>query len=657
MPRNFGAFFIIKYTKQTTYNNTTPIMSDAIKHECGIALLRLKKPLEFYKEKYGTAFYGIQKMYLLMEKQHNRGQDGAGFASIKFDVEPGERYISRVRSNKAQPIQDIFAQINDRINEELEHHPEYQDNVQLQKDHIPYIGELFLGHVRYGTFGKNSLESVHPFLRQNNWMHRNLIVAGNFNMTNVTELFNSLVELGQHPKEMADTVTVMEKIGHFLDDEVTDLYQECKNNGLSKREASPVIAEKLDIAKILKRASKGWDGGYAMAGLLGHGDSFVFRDPAGIRPAYFYEDDEIVVVASERPVIQTSFNVPFEKVQELQPGHALIIKKNGTVSQQEIITPTVKKACSFERIYFSRGSDAEIYQERKQLGKLILPAVLESIDNDTDNTVFSFIPNTAETSFYGMVEAANDFLNQRKNQFILDNRKTLTKEKLEEILSVKIRTEKIAIKDAKLRTFITEDSSRDDLVAHVYDVTYGVIKPTDNLVIIDDSIVRGTTLKKSILKMMDRLNPKRIVVVSSAPQIRYPDCYGIDMAKLEGLIAFQAAIELLKERNLYKIVDDVYKKCKSQEKLKDADVVNYVNEIYAPFSDSEISNKIAALLHPGDINAEVKIIFQTVDNLHIACPKNLGDWYFTGDYPTAGGNRVVNKAFMNFYEGKDARAY
>lgn len=632
-------------------------MSDAIKHECGIALLRLKKPLEFYKEKYGTAFYGIQKMYLLMEKQHNRGQDGAGFASIKLDVEPGERYISRVRSNKPQAIQDVFAQINERINDELVLHPEYHDNVALQKANIPYIGELFLGHVRYGTFGKNSIESVHPFLRQNNWMHRNLILAGNFNMTNVKELFNSLVELGQHPKEMADTVTVMEKIGHFLDDEVTDLYQECKNNGLSKREASPVIAEKLDIAKILKRASKGWDGGYAMAGLLGHGDAFVFRDPAGIRPTYFYEDDEIVVVASERPAIQTSFNVPFEKVQELQPGHALIIKKNGTITEEEIITPTIKKACSFERIYFSRGSDAEIYQERKELGRLILPAVLKAIDNDTDNTVFSYIPNTAETSFYGMVEAANDFLNQRKNQFILNNRKTLTKEKLEEILSVKIRTEKIAIKDVKLRTFITEDSSRDDLVAHVYDVTYGVIKPTDNLVIIDDSIVRGTTLKKSILKMMGRLNPKRIVVVSSAPQIRYPDCYGIDMAKLEGLIAFQAAVELLKERNLYHIVNDVYKKCKSQENIKDADVVNYVTKIYASFSEFEISNKIAELLHPEDINAEVKIIFQTVENLHIACPKNLGDWYFTGDYPTPGGNRVVNKAFMNFYEGKDARAY
>ena len=632
-------------------------MSDAVKHECGIALLRLKKPLDYYKQKYGSAFYGIQKMYLLMEKQHNRGQDGAGFASIKFDVEPGERYISRVRSNKAQPIQDIFDQINDRINEELEQHPEYQDNVALQKENLPYIGELFLGHVRYGTFGKNSIESVHPFLRQNNWMHRNLIVAGNFNMTNVTELFNSLVELGQHPKELADTVTVMEKIGHFLDDEVTDLYQECKNNGLSKREASPVIAEKLDIAKILKRASKGWDGGYAMAGLLGHGDSFVFRDPAGIRPAYFYEDEEIVVVASERPVIQTSFNVPFEKVQELLPGNALIIKKNGSVSQEEIITPSIKKACSFERIYFSRGSDAEIYQERKELGKLILPAVLEAIEDDTDNTVFSFIPNTAETSFYGMIEAANDFLNHRKNQFILDNRKTLTKEKLEEILSVKIRTEKIAIKDAKLRTFITEDSSRDDLVAHVYDVTYGVIKPSDNLVIIDDSIVRGTTLKKSILRMMDRLNPKRIVVVSSAPQIRYPDCYGIDMAKLEGLIAFQAAIDLLKERNLYHIVEEVYHKCKAQEKLKDAEVVNFVTEIYAPFTDTEISNKIAEMLHPEDIKAEIKIIFQTVANLHLACPKNLGDWYFTGDYPTPGGNRVVNRAFMNFYEGKDARAY
>jgi amidophosphoribosyltransferase len=632
-------------------------MSDAIKHECGIALLRLKKPLEFYKEKYGSAFYGIQKMYLLMEKQHNRCQDGAGFASIKLDVQPGERYISRVRSNDAQPIQDVFAQINDRINSEMALHPEYADNVDLQKANLPYIGELFIGHVRYGTFGKNNIESVHPFLRQNNWMHRNLIVAGNFNMTNVKELFDSLVELGQHPKEMADTVTVMEKIGHFLDEEVIDLYLECKNNGLNKRESSSVIAEKLDIAKILKRASRGWDGGYAMAGLLGHGDAFVLRDPAGIRPAYFHEDDEIVVVASERAVIQTVFNVAFEDVVELEPGNALIIKKDNTVSVKEIITPTVKKACSFERIYFSRGSDAEIYQERKNLGKLILPAVLEAINNDTDNTVFSYIPNTAETSFYGMVEAANDFLNQRKNQFILNNRKTLTKEGLEEILSVKIRTEKVAIKDAKLRTFITEDSSRDDLVAHVYDVTYGVIKPTDNLVIIDDSIVRGTTLKMSILKMMDRLHPKRIVVVSSAPQIRYPDCYGIDMAKLEGLIAFQAALALLKERNLYHIVDEVYTKCKEQENLPDAQLVNYVTKIYEPFTDTEISDKIAKLLKIESIKAEVKIIFQSIDKLHEACPKNLGDWYFTGDYPTPGGNRVVGRAVMNFYEGKNDRAY
>jgi amidophosphoribosyltransferase len=661
MPQFLGHFLFkngFTKRKRTThniqYNNT---MSDALKHECGIALVRLLKPLEFYKEKYGTAFYGIQKMYLLMEKQHNRGQDGAGFASIKLDVEAGERYISRVRSNHAQPIQDVFAQINDRINEEMALHPEYADDVALQKANIPYIGELFLGHVRYGTFGKNSIESVHPFLRQNNWMHRNLILAGNFNMTNVKELFQSLVELGQHPKEMADTVTVMEKIGHFLDNAVTDLYQECKNEGLNKREASPVIAERLDIAKILTRASKNLDGGYAMAGLLGHGDAFVFRDPAGIRPAYFYQDDEIVVVASERPVIQTVFNVPFEKVQEIEPGNALIIKKNGTVSMKEILVPTVKKACSFERIYFSRGSDAEIYQERKNLGKLILPAVLESIDQDTDNTVFSYIPNTAETSFYGLVEAAQDFLNQRKNNFILENRNSLTKETLQELLAVKIRTEKVAIKDAKLRTFITEDSSRDDLVAHVYDVTYGVIKPTDNLVIIDDSIVRGTTLKMSIIKMMDRLKPKRIVIVSSAPQIRYPDCYGIDMAKLEGLVAFRAALELLKERNLYHIVDEVYIKCKAQENYQDNEVVNYVTAIYAPFQPQEVSDKIAQMLSSPEINAEVKIIFQTVEDLHIACPKNLGDWYFTGDYPTPGGNRVVNRAFMNFYEGKDARAY
>ena len=632
-------------------------MSDAIKHECGIALLRLKKPLEYYKEKYGTAFYGVEKMYLLLEKQHNRGQDGAGLASIKLDVNPGERYISRVRSNQAQPIQDIFAQINARINQELEVHPEYKDNVALQKENIPYVGEVFLGHVRYGTFGKNSIENVHPFLRQNNWMHRNLIVAGNFNMTNVKELFGDLVRLGQHPKQMADTVTVMEKIGHFLDDEVTDLYQKCKEEGLTKQEASPVIAERLDIGRILRRASKNWDGGYAMAGLIGHGDAFVTRDPAGIRPAYYYQDEEIVVVASERPVIQTVFNVPFDAIQEITPGHALIIKKNGTVIDEKVREATQKNACSFERIYFSRGSDAEIYQERKDLGKLVLPQVLNAIDNDTDNTVFSYIPNTAETSFFGMVEAANDFLNQRKIDTILQHKEQLSPDKLKEILDVKIRSEKIAIKDAKLRTFITNDDSRDDMVAHVYDVTYGVVKPTDNLVIIDDSIVRGTTLKKSIIKMMDRLNPKKIVIVSSAPQIRYPDCYGIDMAKLETLIAFQAMLALLKENNKYHMVEEVYTKCKAQEHKQDSEVINYVNELYGQFTDEQISDKIAEMLKESTIKAEIKIIFQSVENLHKACPKNLGDWYFTGNYPTDGGNRVVNRAFMNFYEGKDARAY
>ncbi len=632
-------------------------MSDALKHECGIAQLRLLKPLEYYKEKYGTAFYGVNKMYLMMEKQHNRGQDGAGLASIKLNTQPGDRYISRIRSNAAQPIQDIFAQINDRINEEIKQHPEYADDVALQKKHIPYLGELFLGHVRYGTFGKNSVENVHPFLRQNNWMHRNLIVAGNFNMTNVHQLFNNLVELGQHPKEKADTVTVMEKIGHFLDDEVRKLYKKLKNEGYSKVEASPLIAEQLKVSKILRKSAKNWDGGYAMAGLLGHGDSFVLRDPAGIRPCYYYRDDEVVVVASERPVIQTVFNVDFDKVEELPPGHAIITKKNGEVRIKQILEPLERKACSFERIYFSRGSDAEIYKERKMLGKLLMPEVLKAIDHDTVNTVFSFIPNTAETSFYGMVEAAQDELNKQKNDTILAEKETLTDERLQEILAHRLRTEKIAIKDAKLRTFITEDSSRDDLVAHVYDVTYGVVKPEDNLVIIDDSIVRGTTLKKSILKMMDRTNPKKIIVISSAPQIRYPDCYGIDMARLENLVAFQAALALLKENDQLNIVEEVYEKCKKQVDLDDKEVKNFVKEIYAPFTDEQISDKIAELLSDESIKAEVKIIFQSVENLHKACPKNLGDWYFTGDYPTFGGNRVVNRAFINFYEGSTDRAY
>ena len=632
-------------------------MSDAIKHECGIALVRLKKPLQFYKDKYGTAFYGINKMYLLMEKQHNRGQDGAGFASIKLDMNPGERYISRVRSVAQQPIQDVFEQINERINTVLVNNPECANNAALQKRMVPYLGEVMLGHVRYGTFGKNSVESVHPFLRQNNWMHRNLIIAGNFNMTNTTELFQNLIDLGMHPKEKADTITILENIGHFLDQGVAKLYKKAKKKGLSKMEASAHIIENLNIEKILKKSAKNWDGGYAMAGLLGHGDAFVLRDPAGIRPAYYYKDDEVVVVASERPVIQTVFNVPFDDVKEIDPGNAIILKKDGRMSISEILTPLTRKSCSFERIYFSRGSDAEIYQERKELGRLIMPKVLSAIGHDTENSVFSFIPNTAETSFYGMLDAAQNELNKQKNAAILKEANNLTPERLGEIQAHKIRTEKIAIKDVKLRTFITDDSSRDDLVAHVYDVTYGVVKPTDNLVIIDDSIVRGTTLKKSILRMLDRLHPKQIVVVSSAPQIRYPDCYGIDMARLEKLVAFNAAIELHKDNGTDAIIEEIYHKCKKQLELADAAVINHVKDLYAPFTDEQISDKIAEIISEEGITTKVKLIFQSVDDLHKACPKNLGDWYFTGDYPTSGGNRVVNRAYVNFFEGNPERAY
>jgi amidophosphoribosyltransferase len=632
-------------------------MSDALKHECGIAMVRLLKPLQYYKDKYGTAFYGINKMYLLMEKQHNRGQDGAGFASVKFNVDPGTRFISRIRSNESQPIQDIFGQINNRLNTVLEKNPDKKNDVAWQEENMPYVGNLFLGHVRYGTFGKNSIESVHPFLRQSNWKHQNLIVAGNFNMTNSNQLLEELVELGQHPKEFTDTVTVMEKIGHFLEEEVASLYLKAKEKGYTKKDASPFIEEYLDLQNVLQRSSKNWDGGYAMAGLLGHGDAFVLRDPSGIRPTYFYQDDEVVVVASERPVIQTVFNVEIDKVQELERGHALIIKKDGTIAVKSILEQKPKKSCSFERIYFSRGSDASIYKERKNLGKLVFPQILKSIDNDITNSVFSYIPNTAETSFYGMIEAAEDVLNQQKTTKILAGGTKLSAEKVTEILSERPRFEKIAIKDAKLRTFIADDNSRDDLVAHVYDVTYGVVKPTDNLVIIDDSIVRGTTLKKSIIKILDRLNPKKIVVVSSAPQIRYPDCYGIDMARINDFIAFKAAIELLKDTHQYHIVDEVYAKSIAQRGKPDAEIVNFVKEIYAPFTREEISEKTAQMLKTDDINAEVEVIYQSVENLHIACPDNLGDWYFTGDYPTDGGHRVVNEAFINFYEGNDKRAY
>ena len=645
MPRKFWGFFI------------QFVMSDPIKHECGISLIRLLKPLEYYKEKYGTAFYGVNKMYLMMEKQHNRGQDGAGFASIKMDMDPGERYMSRVRSAQQQPIQDIFAQINNRINTSLAEHPEYVNDVAWQKKNIPYIGELLMGHVRYGTFGKNSIESVHPFLRQNNWMHRNLIVAGNFNMTNVDELFSNLVELGQHPKEKADTVTVMEKIGHFLDDAVAKLYKRIKKEGYTKREASALIAERLNVGKILRKASKNWDGGYAMSGLIGHGDAFVMRDPAGIRPAYYYKDDEVVVVASERPVIQTVFNVDFDDVKELDPGHAVIVKKSGDMALKQILEPTERKACSFERIYFSRGSDKEIYQERKKLGKLVFPEILKSIDNDLENTVFSYIPNTAETSFFGMVKEAQNYLNKKKEEQILALGPNMTGEQLHKILAIRPRIEKVAIKDAKLRTFITQDSNRDDLVTHVYDISYGSVKPTDNLVIIDDSIVRGTTLKRSILKILDRLSPKKIVVVSSAPQIRYPDCYGIDMAKLEDFVAFKAAKALHEDHGTTHLIKEIYEKCLTQTDPSNKNAVNYVQEFYAPFSAKQISKKIGEILSPEGINAEVEIIYQTIEGLHSACPKNLGDWYFTGNYPTPGGNRIVNKAFVNFFEGKNERAY
>ena len=632
-------------------------MSDAIKHECGIALVRLKKPLQYYKDKYGTAFYGLNKMYLLMEKQHNRGQDGAGLASIKFDVEPGQRYISRVRSNKTQPIQHVFKKINDRLNDAIEKHPDKTDDVQWQVNNMPYIGNVFLGHVRYGTFGKNSMESVHPFLRQSNWRHQNLIVAGNFNMTNAMELLNELIELGQHPKEFTDTVTVMEKIGHFLELEVAKLYQEAKDLGMTKIEASPYIEENLDIQRILQRSAKNWDGGYAMAGLIGHGDAFVLRDPNGIRPTYFFEDDEAVVVASERPVIQTVFNVQLDDIKELDRGHALIIKKNGNTSIQQVLEPREKKSCSFERIYFSRGSDASIYEERKNLGKFVFPQVRKSIKDDISNTVFSFIPNTAEISFYGMTEAAEDVLNSQKTNKILSGQRNISADEVTEILSERPRFEKIAIKDAKLRTFIADDNSRDDLVAHVYDVTYGVVKSTDNLVVIDDSIVRGTTLKKSIIKILDRLHPKKIVVVSSAPQIRYPDCYGIDMARIGDFIAFKAAVELLKDIQQEYILEEVYNKCKNQVNLVDSEVVNYVKEVYAPFTDEQISKKIAEMLKTSEIKADIEVIYQKVEDLHRACPDNLGDWYFTGDYPTDGGNRVVNNAYINYFEGNNKRAY
>jgi len=633
-------------------------MSDPIKHECGIVMIRLRKPLEYYQKKYGTALYGLNKLYLLMEKQHNRGQDGAGVATIKLDVDPGNRYISRHRSNSSKPIKDIFDKINMKFWEISETQPEKLQDPEWLKANVSFVGELLLGHLRYGTFGGNNIEYCHPFLRQNNWKTRNLVLAGNFNLTNVDELFGLLLNLGQHPKEKSDTVTVLEKIGHFIDVENQDLFEKFKNEGRPNKEISGLIGDHMDVPRVLKRASKEFDGGYVMCGLIGHGDAFVLRDPAGIRPCHYYIDDEIVVVASERPAIQTAMNVKYDEVQTLDPGTAMVIKKNGEISFNEINKPLPRKECSFERIYFSRGSDADIYTERKKLGKYLVPRVLKSCDHDFENSVFSYIPNTAQASYYGMVAGLNEELTKQQTEKILALGSNVTQEKLDEIFKINCRAEMVPIKDAKLRTFISQDSGRDDLVAHVYDSVYGVVnRGKDNLVLIDDSIVRGTTLKRSILRIMDRLEPKKIIIVSSAPQIRYPDCYGIDMAKLGDFIAFTAAIQLLKESNKHHIINEVYDACIKQLGMPKEKIVNHVKRIYEPFTDEQISAKISEILKPTDIKAEVEIIYNTVDNLHKACPDHTGDWYFTGDYPTPGGNMVVNQAFINYFEGKNVRAY
>ncbi len=632
-------------------------MSDSIKHECGIAFLRLKKPLAYYKKKYGSYFWGVNKIYLLMEKQQNRGQDGAGLVAVKLDPEPGKEFLFRERSIDNRPIASIYKAIQKSINEAREANPNLKTDDKLIEENMPFVGNIYLGHLRYGTYGKNSIHQCHPFIRKNNWMHRNLITAGNFNMTNVDELYNQLINLGQHPREKADTLTILERIGHFLDEEVNDIYYKLKEQGVSKKEASGYIEKQLSIKRILKRAAKKWDGGYAMVGIIGHGDAFILRDPNAIRPVYYYEDEDIVVATSERPAIQTAFNVQLEEIKELEAGCALVVRKNGKTKVERIKEEKEKLSCSFERIYFSRGSDADIYRERIELGKNVVPNVLEKIDYDLDNSVFSFIPNTAEIAYYGLIKGLEDYHNELKIEKIKDVIAKGNDDELKKLLNKRVRIEKVAIKDVKLRTFITEDNERDEMVQHVYDVTYGTVNETDNLVVIDDSIVRGTTLKKSIIKILDRLKPKHIVVVSSAPQIRYPDCYGIDMAKLGDFIAFRAAIELLKERNLSHIIEDVYLKCKNQIGIPDDDVVNYVKEIYAPFTDSEVSDKIAQLITDEGINAKISVVYQTIEGLKNSVPNNKGDWYFSGNYPTPGGKRVVNKSFINYYEGKNERAY
>ncbi|MCB0481728.1 MAG: amidophosphoribosyltransferase [Flavobacteriales bacterium] len=633
-------------------------MSDFIKHECGVALVRLLKPLDFYVKKYGTPYYGLNKMYLLMEKQHNRGQDGAGIANIKLGIEPGKRYISRYRSVDKQPIQDLFRYIHSSISERIGTQLDKSKDPYWLKENVPFSGELFLGHLRYGTYGKNSIEACHPFLRQNNWKTRNLVVAGNFNMTNVDEQFDLLINLGQHPKQKADTVTVLEKIGHFLDVENEEIFRKHKMLGYSNREITQKIIDTLNLGRVLRNAAEDFDGGYVMCGLVGHGDAFVLRDPNGIRPAFYYQDDEVVVVASERPAIQTAFNLKVGQIKELTPGNALIIKESGKVGEEEIRKSDKITACSFERIYFSRGSDLDIYQERKELGRSLTPQILKSVNHDIDNTVFSFIPNTAETSFYGMLNGLENELNKWKKEELLKLGAKANEEAIEKILSRNVRVEKLAIKDVKLRTFITQDDDRDELVAHVYDVTYGLVKrDVDNIVVIDDSIVRGTTLKKSIIRMLDRLGPKKILIVSSAPQIRYPDCYGIDMARMGDFIAFRAAIDLLWATGKESLIKEVYKKAKAQLELPMRDQINVVKEIYSPFTAEQISEKISEMVTPEDCNAEIEIIFQTIEGLHKACPNHKGDWYFTGNFPTPGGTRVVNKAFVLYYEGSRERAY
>lgn len=627
-------------------------MSDEILHECGIALIRLRKPLSYYIEKYGTS-YAMNKMYILMEKQHNRGQDGAGVANIKIDTEPGQRYISRYRSIKSQPVANLFKKIGKKYKRAQKAGKEKFNNEKWLKDNVAFTGELWLGHLRYGTHGFNSIENVHPFLRQNNWRSRNLVMAGNFNMTNVDELFGILVNLGQHPKEKVDTVTVMEKIGHFLDEEVQSLFEKYKNQ-YSNKEVSEIIEEEVELQNVLRRACKDFDGGYTMAGLTGSGSSFVVRDPNGIRPAYYYADDEVVVVASEKPAIKTAFNINYNQIEEIKPGHALVINKNGEFGMHSIVEPGEKKSCSFERIYFSRGNDPEIYRERKQLGRLLVPQVLKAINFDIKNSVFSYIPNTAETAFYGLMAGVEDYLINKQKEIFLDGKTTV--DPLDEVLSFRPRVEKIVIKDAKLRTFITDDSQRDELVAHVYDTTYEVVnKDKDTLVVIDDSIVRGTTLEKSILRMLDRLHPKKIIVVSSAPQIRFPDCYGIDMSRMGDFVAFRAMIELLKESGKDYMLGEVYEAC--QRSVQDERPKNHVQRLYEQFTDEQISQKISEIVKPSDMRAEVQVVFQTVDNLHKAIPYHSGDWYFTGNYPTVGGTRVANRSYVNFMDGKLVRAY